>query len=451
MNRALAVWLALRSSLWFVPALLVTASVGLALALVEAQPFVHQDLAARWPRLFGAGAEGARGMLGAIATSMITVAGVVFSVTIVALAQTSSQYSPRVLRNFMGDRPTQIVLGAFVAVFTYCLIVLRTIRSGDEGGFVPSLAVLGGVVMAFVGVGLLIYFIHHVATAIQVSFIVARIAAETRVAIDRLFPAEAGGSAREVPAGELDGRWDAGRSCEARRTGYVLAVDTDRLMTLAARHDLLLRVRPRIGDFVVEGDAILDAVRTAGDDGIPVDALRLCIAIADERDIHQDAAHGLQQLCDIALKALSASVHDPSTASGCIDQIGALLSRAACRPEPSPWREQDGQVRLLVHGTSFGELVELALSPLIHHAGSHEAVHQRLLGVLERLGALPLPPRRRAVVLQRLESYRSRLGACDLPAATVEGLRQRIARVERRTKDGSEPGAAAPLTAGERE
>lgn len=192
MHRLASLWLNLLGSLWFVPGVLVLAGVGAALLLVELHPLIDLDLAQDWPRLFGAGAEGARGMLSAIATSMITVAGVVFSVTIVALSLTASQYSPRVLRNFMSDRSTQVVLGAFVAVFAYCLIVLRTIRGGDEGGFVPSLAVLGGVFMAFVGIGLLIYFVHHVATAIQVDYILERIATDTREAIDRLYPAGVG-------------------------------------------------------------------------------------------------------------------------------------------------------------------------------------------------------------------------------------------------------------------
>ncbi|MCK7494064.1 MAG: DUF2254 domain-containing protein [Comamonadaceae bacterium] len=135
MIRLWAAWLALRGGLWFVPTLLVAGSVAAALVLIELQPMLERDLSEDWPRLFGAGAEGARGMLSAIATSMITVAGVVFSVTIVALSLAASQYSPRVLRSFMSDRPTQFVLGAFVAVFAYCLIVLRTIRGADEGAF----------------------------------------------------------------------------------------------------------------------------------------------------------------------------------------------------------------------------------------------------------------------------------------------------------------------------
>ncbi len=147
---------------------------------------------AEWPRLLGAGAAGARGMLATIAGSMMTVVGVTFSMTLMTLALASSQYTSRILRNFMRDRVTQVVLGSFAGIFTYCLIVLRTIRGGDEGGFIPSLSVAVSVVLAIGGIGALIFFIHHIAASIQASSIIASVAAETLVAVDRLFPEKLG-------------------------------------------------------------------------------------------------------------------------------------------------------------------------------------------------------------------------------------------------------------------
>ena len=167
MNKIRQTWGTVRDSLWFMPTLSVLMAVLLAILLIVVDSILGNELWLRWSLVFGAGAEGSRGMLSAIATSMITVAGVAFSITIVALAQTSTQYSSRILRKFMGDRTNQLVLGVFVAIYAYCLIVLRTIRSGDEGGFVPSLAVLMAIVLAFVGIGVLIYFIHHIARSLQ--------------------------------------------------------------------------------------------------------------------------------------------------------------------------------------------------------------------------------------------------------------------------------------------
>src|SRR5664279_4181698 len=185
-------WSALPSSFWFVPTLIVAGSITLAMALIEAHSTGSAQWLARWPRLFGASAEGARGMLSTIAGSMMTVVGVTFSMTLVTLALASSQYTSRILRNFVRSRVTQVVLGIFAGIFTYCLIVLRTIRGGDEGAFVPNMAVFFGFVLTLGGVGALMVFIHHIASSIQASSIISSVAEETIAAIDRLFPEKLG-------------------------------------------------------------------------------------------------------------------------------------------------------------------------------------------------------------------------------------------------------------------
>src|SRR5689334_4027204 len=141
----------LRNSFWFLPSLTVVTCVLVAIGAIELDGFIGKDALARFPRLFGAGAEGARELLSSIAGSTITVAGVVFSITIVALSLTAAQYSPRVLRNFMADRVNQGVLGVFVGIYVYCLIVLRTVRAGDDG-FVPGISIIGALLLALVGV-----------------------------------------------------------------------------------------------------------------------------------------------------------------------------------------------------------------------------------------------------------------------------------------------------------
>jgi uncharacterized membrane protein len=427
MNRLRSFWLTLRGSLWFVPSLLLLLGVGAALLMIELQPLVDRDIARDWPRVFGAGAEGARGMLSAIATSMITVAGVVFSVTIVALSLTASQYSPRVLRNFMSDHSTQVVLGAFVAVFAYCLIVLRTIRGGDEGGFVPSLAVLGGVFMAFIGIGLLIFFVHHVATAIQVAYIVKRIATDTGEAIDRLFPAEVGDELpTEGPLTPSAPHHDAWQSVPARRTGYLVGIDAEALMTWAAEHRTVLRVLPRVGDFVVAGMAVVKMAPG----GAPAQdkACRVLLdsfTLQDQRNVDQDAAYGLQQLVDVALKALSPSVHDPSTAVSCVDHLGALLRRLSSRRIEGGLREHEGHLRLIVAAPVYQDLVHVALVALRHNAGGHEAVHVRLLAAVENAADATDDPHRLAVLAQQVEAHLARLAECDLPDDRRPALRTR--------------------------
>ena len=414
-HRLRALWLALQGSLWFVPTLIVAAGVALALALIEAQLLIEFELGSMWPRLFGAGAEGSRGMLSAIATSMITVAGVVFSITIVALSLAASQYSPRVLRHFMADRTTQVVLGAFVAIFVYCLIVLRTIRSpGEEGGgYVPSLAVFGGVVMALIGVALLITFIHHVATSIQVSAIVHRIADETRAAIDRLYPQPIGepgpADGREPPEPLPPKR----ATVPAPATGNIVSVDAQALLDAAVEHDVVLRIVPCIGDFIVDGEPLVDVCTAKGEPPAELHGtLAALFTIERQRTIHQDAPYGVQQLVDLALKALSPGVHDPTTAVACIDQIGALLLQLTRRHIEGPWRCVDGRLRVVAPGPDYDHFVALAFDAIADHAADHVEVLDRLLRTLQRIAVAAQDPGRRAVLVRHLDAV---LYRCEHP------------------------------------
>lgn len=296
-------------------------AVALAVALIEADEGLPAGAFDRWPRLFGAGAEGARGLLMTIASSMITVAGVVFSMTLVALSLASSQYTSRVLRNFLSDRVTQNVLGAFVGIFAYCLVVLRTIRGDDEGTFVPSIAVLLSLLLGFVGIGILIYFIHHISTSIQASHILAAAAGETLRSVDNLFPVGVG----EEFADECDvgGTW---HPVPADRTGYVQSLDTSGLLAFASERRTVVRMNRRIGQFAIEGEplaAILDSAPSDDD----LRRLRGLFAIGCQRTVEQDAAFGVRQIVDVALKALSPGVNDTTTAVMRIEYLTAILAR----------------------------------------------------------------------------------------------------------------------------
>ncbi|MCE3269783.1 MAG: hypothetical protein K0S57_180 [Ramlibacter sp.] len=378
-------WLRLSSSFWFVPSVIVLAAMGLAVALIELSAWQSTDLSKWSPRLFGAGADGSRAMLSAIATSMATVAGVVFSITMVTLSLSSTQYSPRVLRNFMRDRPTQAVLGVFVGIFAYCLVVLRTIRGGDEGGFIPSLAVLGGLGLAFAGIGVLIFFIHHVAVSIQASTILHNIGQDTAEAIDRLFPEELGAPAPpDVGEVELPGRW---HPVAASRNGYVASIDTDALLMAACESDRVIRLRVSAGAYLSEGDVLLEVGGEEPPSGAVCSRLRGCIDMARQRTVEQDPGYGLQQLVDVALRALSPGINDPTTATMCVDQIGSLLARLARRRLPDPHRFQDGRLRVIAPAPDFRVMCELALLPVVRHARLDLQVIGRVLDAVEAIAA----------------------------------------------------------------
>jgi len=212
-------WQESRSSFWFVPAVIVLDAVALAIVLITVDATVDLPVVKRWPLLLYASAAGARSLLTTVAGSMITVAGVVFSITLVVLSLASSRYTSRVNRTFMRDHVTQVVLGVFVGIFAYCLVVLRTIRGEDEGTFVSALAMLTGLILAFVGIAYLIYFIHHISVSIQASSIIAATAEETIAAVDRLFAQELGNDDGDgiLWTSLADQRWSAiGRPVTSR-------------------------------------------------------------------------------------------------------------------------------------------------------------------------------------------------------------------------------------------
>ncbi len=405
MHKLRNAWETLRASLWFVPTLIVAAAVALAVGLIEIDAAGYDwKLADRLPRLFGAGAEGSRGLLAAIAGSMITVAGTTFSITIVALAQASSQYTSRILRNFMSDRASQSVLGVFVGVFAYCLIVLRTIRGGDEVLFVPSLSVLGGLVLAFVAIGFLIFFIHHTAASIQASSVIAAAAEETLRAVDRLFP-EGVGEAADDQAGDAESKDVMAHTwitIPARKTGYIQAIDADALFDLARQCESVVRMERGVGEFVIE-DAPLASVAGKQPDDEAIEKLNAAYTVGRHRTVHQDAAYGIRQIVDVALKALSPGINDTTTAVNCVDYLGAILARVAARAVETPYRKDDGRVRLIARGPTFAGLVADAFDQIRQNAEGNVAILARLLQVLEIIAGRTSDPGRRQALAQQAD------------------------------------------------
>ena len=393
-------WQDLRSSLWFVPTLLVLGSAVLAILMIEAESYVVRErLMTRWPRIFGAGAEGARGMLSAIAGSMITVAGVAFSITIVAFTLAASQYTSRILRAFMRDRASQAVLGILLGVFVYCLVVLRTIRGGEEDLFVPSLAVLGAVILALIAIGFLVFFIHHVSDLIQASSIIKAVTDETLAAVDRLYPEHsAPGDHRADPASEVEA--NAWTGVPARMTGYVQAVNGKRLAELAREHNTLIRMERGVGDFVVEDTPIVSLAGKQPDEPLAKE-LNAAFSTGRHRTVHQDAGYGVRQIVDIALKALSPAINDTTTAVICIDHLGAILVRLADRSLSSPREIGDGQSRLIHCSRTFRSFVAEAFDQIRQNGKDNPAVLARLLDTLALISGRTDDPERRDVLRQQ--------------------------------------------------
>jgi len=405
MNKLKLLWTNLRSSLWFLPSLIVATSVLLAVALIETDSSGGDRWLAKWPRLFGAGAAGARGMLSTIAGSMMSVVGVTFSMTLVALAMASSQYTSRILRNFMSSRLTQAVLGIFSGIFTYCLIVLRTIRGGDEGAFIPNLAVFFGFVLAVGGVGVLIFFIHHVASSIQASSIIASIADETIRAIERLFPKQLGhalGEADDDPSPrDLTGlKW---QSVLADESGYIQGVDNAALLRLALEQKTVVRMERGIGEFVVQNTALVSLALEAPPDPETKDALQAVFSLSRHRTVEQDAAFGIRQLVDIALRALSPGINDTTTAVTCVDYLTTILARLVAQQIPAWNRYEAGELRVIAKGPSFQSLLSEAFDQIRESAKCNLGIMLRMMGSLETIARLTDDLSRRQALHEQVE------------------------------------------------
>ena len=420
-----------RHSLWFVPSVCTVLAAVAAILLVWVSELTELE-ASTLPLIFSAGVDGARAMLQAIAGSIITVAGVTFSITIVALQLTSTQFSPRVLRNFMRDRSNQLVLGVFMGTFTYSLLVLRSIRSQDDNAsaFVPALAISGALVLTLVSLFMLIYFIHHISVRIQVTSIVASVAGDTLETIERLghrwrddenrsWQATTDPSPSTVsPSGAIPARPGA-RSrhlLPARESGYLQFVDIAGLVD--ATRDAGGRVQLLVGPGAwVQAGVPVAAFESI--DGAEHDTEELArsvgqnLSLGHERSMTEDVAFGVQQLVDVTLKAMSPSVNDPTTAMNCIDRLVQVLVAAGSTPDsPRAFTDAEGARRLDIPFPTFDELMSLSFDQLRHHGAGMTAVVLHMARAFTMLRSLP-PDRQPAI------SHHARALA-DAAAASIE-------------------------------
>jgi uncharacterized membrane protein len=364
----------LRHSFWLLPGIGIAAGLVLGFGLVELDYALDLD-----PGVFTfVDVESSRAVLQTIATVTVSVAGLAFSVTLVALQLASQQLSPRVLRTFQGDRIAQSVLAAFVGTFVYALIVLAKLT--EQG--VPALALTVAILGAVAAFGLFVAFIHRIVVSLKASTVIARIARDGRAAIDERWPAGAGrpvsGDRPPQPTGG-----DEGAPVRAPAAGFVAAIDGPALVALAEREDLLVRQRAPIGHFVVTGD-VLATVHGPGPPSEEVaGGLRAAFTLKEERSVTGDVGFPVRQLADIALRALSPSLNDPTTAVNAIATIADLIIHVARSEAPEPVRAGgDGRPRLVALVPGPDELVRLGFDQVRLAATEHPAVAH---AVIERL------------------------------------------------------------------
>jgi uncharacterized membrane protein len=374
----------LSTGLWFLPMLWAFGAMASAIGIVALDQRWGGD-SPSW-LVFGRGPDSARLVLSVIAGSTITFTGTVFSITIVALQLASTQFSPRVLRTFLRDRASQHCFGTFVATALYALMVLREVEAEVA---VPGLALTGAFALVVASIFAFVFLVHHVAQSIRAVSIIDAVAAETRASIRANHPIDGTDPLAEAPV-------PTGPPAQIltleRPPGALLGIDEDDLVDIATRHGCVLELLATVGDYV-PSNAPVFAVH-GGDGHVEAAAVLRHVGIGPERTLYQDTAFGLRQLVDMAEKALSPAINDPTTAVQCIDRIHDLLRRIAVRPIASGrYGDAAGNLRLVVPKTSWDDYVHLAFDEIRHFGIGSLQIPRRLRAALLDLRSAAPPER----------------------------------------------------------
>ncbi|MDX3968036.1 MAG: DUF2254 domain-containing protein [Bradyrhizobium sp.] len=368
----------LAGSFWPIPGLLVALGIFGAYGLVQLDrsDLLPKTLLQHW--VYDGGASGARSLLSAIASSTITVAGTVFSITIAALSLAAGQMGPRLLSNFTRDRGNQVTLGILLGTFGYALTALRSIRTETEGNFIPHVGLTVGIALAIACVGTMVYFIGHMASRINVDTVLELVTEDLDDAIERLTVDK---SETEPPPAEF---WQGARIVADTRRGYLERIDDEGLASWAAEHGCAIRLLVGIGDFVAPGSPI--ALAKPAPDGIE-EAIRKRSVLTNERNSSSDLRFAVRQLVEVAVRALSPGINDPHTAISVVDRLGATLCSLSQRHLPTGVCDRDGRLALYVPRVQYDQLVNTMFHMIRQSAAGKPAVLIRLLKALTQVAS----------------------------------------------------------------
>jgi len=397
----------LHTSLWVIPFACAVAGILLSLATVWIDRSVGDTFV---PRVVTGDPNAALIILSTVAASMVSLTALVLTITSVVVQLAMGQFSPRSVRPFLQDRPSQLAIGVFVGTFAHAMFAMRDVRSTGQAATVPGVTILTSYVLVFVSVVVLVAYVHHIANSLKVDSIIKSVADETRALFDKLCPDGRGPTtARDVASTQI----------ASDRAGFVFHIDHDRLVEAASDRGVCLELLRGVGDFVPEGAPI---VTIHGAEAADVDegAIRPCILIGAERTMDQDGAFGVQTLVDIAERSLGEDYSDQTTAAQVVERLYDLMRSLADRPLPSGrFEDRAGTLRVIVPVPQWDDYVGIAFDGLIMSAEGSPLVLSRIGAVLEALLGVARPDRRPAIHA-RLERLRIGGGTSDAAARATD-------------------------------
>jgi len=425
----------LRESYWFVPANMALLALLLAVALIYVDAHFTSAWFERIAWLQAGRPDGARGLLTAVAGSMLGVAGTTFSVTIAAVVYASGQYGPRLLSNFMADRGNQVTLGTFIATFLYSVVVVRTIRSPGEGGvgdggFVPQLALIVALLLVLASIAVLIFFIHHVPRRIHINSVIEQIGRRLLDEIETHFPAaDSENDSQRRQTGRVPQRCAETVQLRAAATGYLQIVDHRALVQIACEADLFIDLKCQPGDFAHQRTVLAEVSPASVCDEEIRERLCASFAFGSRRTPMQDLRFLVDELVEIAARALSPGVNDPFTARSCMDWLAAAMAELGQRAAPSPFRVDDeGVVRVVTTPIDFAVLAERSFGALAQYASADMIAAMHYLMAICDVALACNTAERRLVVRHKVEAFRS-LSELHLKGVNATSVSHRASRI----------------------
>jgi uncharacterized membrane protein len=425
----------LESSYWFVPLVMGVLAFALAQVLLRVDALIPDAALSPSPLIYTAGASEMRAALIGLAGAILTTAGVVYSLLTVPMSVAASQFGSRLLRLFLRDRTTQIVLGMFVGTFVFSLTVSLSIPSEDLEPDVPQLSATIALFLALVTFGSLIVLIHHMGTSLQAPNLVASASAELRNVIQSsellaLPEPNARSTVTDVePYGiaESPSRLDAREATPIRAggVGYVQSIDVDKIMALAVKHDFVIRVTRKPGTFVETGELVALARPAQHVDRTVAGDIAGCFELGNLRTPTQDIEYAVRQLAEVALRAMSAAINDPYTALTCLDHLGIGLSLIAeRRPQSAHFFDSAGKPRLQIEPAAFPDLLDTAFNLLRRASRETPDVLLSMVMTLNTIARKATLPDQRAALLQHVNL----LDAENQASAAIAWDKERISQ-----------------------
>jgi uncharacterized membrane protein len=378
------------TGLWFVPLMCVLAGVGLSFGTIAIDKQYNYKLV---PQSISGGPDAALEILGTVAASMVSLAALVLTITMVVVQLAMGQFSPRIVQRILQDKPSQFAIGVFVGTFAHAMLALREVQTEGEG-VVPGLAVIVAFALIIISIMVLVWYVNHIGRKLRVSALIELVGADTRKLLNTFYP-----SSGAIP------RLERPTIC-APRSGVIIQIDHQALVRIAEAGNCVLALKPALGEFIPAGAPLIE-IEGAGE-RVDADAAVRAIKIGLERTLDQDVAYGLRMLVDIAERSLSDGPFlDPTTAVQAIDRLHDCLRQLAPRPFPDGrYSDMNGEVRLVTPAITWEDYVHLAVDEIRMAGAGSPQVARRLRAALQDLLTIA-PPERQVVLKEQLDLLQS--------------------------------------------